>query len=147
MKYSLTKQVTKEALVELFMMLSDSFDENIPDILWENSEFEVKITEPNLKTKIDFISTKKGGEFTVNISWITDVAKKQMAKETEKKNKEKLAKGGAAAAKATPKSKAKKKVTKPVELVSDEELWSDEEDWTVSGDDSDWDSEDYDDAW
>jgi ribosomal protein S16 len=144
MKYSLTKKVDKEALVELFMMLSDSLDEDIPDIIWQGSEFEVNINHPVLNCKIDYVSTKKGGEFAVTISWITPEAKKQKAKAAAEKTKERLEKG----ASKTKTTKVKKKETKPIELVSDEELWlEDEENWEVSADDGEWDSEDYDDEW
>jgi hypothetical protein len=144
MKYSLTKKADKEALIELFMMLSDSLDENIPDIIWQGSEFEVDIKQPDLNCIIEYVSTKKGGEFSVKVSWITPEAKKQKAKEAAAKAKEKLEKG----ASKTKSTKGKKKETKPIELVSDEELWlEDEESWEVSGDDAEWDSEDYDEAW
>jgi len=145
MKYSLTKQADKEALVELFMMLSDSLDENIPDIIWLGSEFEVDFKQPNLKCAIDYISTKKGGEFTVKVSWITPEAKKQKAKAAAAKTKERLEKG----ASKTKTSKTKKKATKPIEMVSDDELWLEDEDsWEVpSDDDGEWDSQDYDDEW
>ena len=145
MKYSLTKKSDKEALVELFMMLSDSLDENIPDIIWQGSEFEVDIKQPELNCTIDYVSTKKGGEFSIKVSWITPEAKKQKAKAAAEKTKERLEKG---AAKTKP-LKTKKKETKPIELVSDEELWLDDEEeaWTASSDDGEWDSEDYDEEW
>ncbi len=145
MKYSLTKQADKEALVELFMMLSDSLDEGIPDVIWQGSEFEVDLKQPNLKCNIDYVSTKKGGEFAVKIRWITPLAKKQKAKESAAKTKAKLEKG----ALKTKTTKAKKKVTKPIEMVSDEELWLDDEEeaFTASSDDGEWDSSDYDDEW
>jgi len=95
MKFSLTKQVNKETLVELFMMLSDSIDENIPDIIWEGSEFEVDLKQDKVKCDINYISAKKGGEFSIAISWITPAAKKQKAAEAEKKARERLAKGAA----------------------------------------------------
>lgn len=145
MKYSLTKQADKEALVELFMMLSDSLDEGIPDVIWQGSEFEVDLKQPNLKCTIDYISTKKGGEFAVKIRWITPEAKKQKAKESAAKTKERLEKG----ASKTKTPKTKKKKTKSIEMVSDEELWLDDEDeaFTASSDDGEWDSSDYDDEW
>ena len=90
-KYSLKKQIKKQALVELFMMLSDSMDENIPDIVWEGSEFEVNINQDNLTCDIGYISTKKGGEFSISISWITEAAKKAKEKAAAEKTKEKLA--------------------------------------------------------
>ncbi|HUT80104.1 MAG TPA: hypothetical protein VMZ29_02795 [Candidatus Bathyarchaeia archaeon] len=146
MKYSLTKQVDKQALVELFIMLSDSIDESIPDIIWEGSEFEVDISQDAVKCAVDYISTKKGGEFKVSISWITPEAKKQKAEEAEKKTKERLAKEGVTV-KASH-AKAKTEEDKPLEVVSDEELWSDEEEaWDGGGDDAEWDSEDYDEEW
>ncbi len=145
MKYSLTKQADKEALVELFMMLSDSLDEGIPDVSWLGSEFEVDLKQPNLKCTIDYISTKKGGEFAVKIRWITPEAKKQKAKESAAKTKERLEKG----ASKTKTSKTKKKKTKSIEMVSDEELWLDDEEeaFKASSDDGEWDSSDYDDEW
>ncbi len=145
MKYSLTKQADKEALVELFMMLSDSLDEGIPDVIWQGSEFEVDLKQPDLKCTIDYVSTKKGGEFAVKIRWITPEAKKQKAKESAAKTKERLEKG-ASKIKTT---KTKKKKTKSIEMVSDEELWLDDEDeaFTTSSDDGEWDSSDYDDEW
>jgi len=143
-KYSLTKKADKEALAELFMMLSDSLDENIPDIIWQGSEFEVVINHPDLNCVIDYVSTKKGGEFSVKVSWITPEAKKQKAKEAAAKTKEKLEKG----ASKTKTSKTQKKEPKSIELVSDEELWlEDEESWDVSEDDGEWDSDDYDEEW
>lgn len=144
MKYSLTKHADKEALVELFMMLSDSLDEGIPDVIWQGSEFEVDLKQPDLKCTIDYISTKKGGEFSVKIRWITPEAKKQKAKESAAKTKERLEKG----ASKTKTTKTKKKETKSIEMVSDEELWlDDEEGFEVSSDDGEWDSSDYDDEW
>ncbi len=145
MKYSLTKQADKEALVELFMMLSDSLDEGIPDVSWLGSEFEVDLKQPDLKCTIEYVSTKKGGEFAVKIRWITPLAKKQKAKESAAKTKERLEKG----ALKTKTSKTKKKETKPIEMVSDEELWLDDEDeaFTATSDDGEWDSSDYDDEW
>ena len=145
MKYSLTKQADKEALVELFMMLSDSLDEGIPDVSWQGSEFEVDLKQPNLKCTIDYISTKKGGEFAVKIRWITPEAKKQKAKESAAKTKARLEKG----ASKTKTSKTKKKKSKSIEMVSDEELWLDDEEeaFKASSDDGEWDSSDYDDEW
>ena len=145
MKYSLTKQADKEALVELFMMLSDSLDEGIPDVIWLGSVFEVDLKQPNLKCTIDYISTKKGGEFAVKIRWITPEAKKQKAKESAAKTKARLEKG----ASKTKTSKTKKKKTKSIEMVSDEELWLDDEEeaFKASSDDGEWDSSDYDDEW
>ena len=145
-KYSLKKQTKKPALVELFMMLSDSMDENIPDIIWEGSEFEVDIKQENITCDIGYISTKKGGEFTLKISWITPAAKKAKEKEAAKKTKEKLE------GKTKPDTSSKKKApapkaAKPVEVVEDEDLWAEEESWNVSDDDEDWDNEDYDDEW
>ncbi|MBN1327849.1 MAG: hypothetical protein JXA54_00115 [Candidatus Heimdallarchaeota archaeon] len=146
MKYSLTKQVDKKALVELFIMLSDSIDESIPDIIWEGSEFEVDISQDTVKCDVDYISTKKGGEFKVMISWITPEAKKQKAEEAEKKTKERLAKEGVTVK--TSSTKEKTEEDKPLEVVSDAELWSDEEEnWDDGGDDAEWDSEDYDEEW
>ncbi|NHJ40087.1 MAG: hypothetical protein FK731_08645 [Asgard group archaeon] len=144
MKYSLTKQTNKKSLVELFLMLSDSIDEEVPDIIWEGSEFEVVIDQPDVKCDINYVSTNKGGEFNIKVSWITTAAKKQKAKEAEKKAKEKIEKSKEKAGGTKPKPKAEK----PVELVADEELWlEDEENWDVSADDPEWDSEDYDDEW
>ncbi|MGC9780391.1 MAG: hypothetical protein HZR80_14180 [Candidatus Heimdallarchaeota archaeon] len=146
MKYSLTKQVNKEALVELFMMLSDSLDESIPDIIWQGSEFEVDLKQNKLNCVIEYVSTKKGGEFAVKVSWITPAAKKQKAKEAAAKTKERLEKG--ASKTKSKKSKAKPKETKPIEMVSDAELWlEDEEKWELPSDAGEWDSEDYDDEW
>jgi predicted transglutaminase-like cysteine proteinase len=146
MKYSLTKKADKEALVELFMMLSDSLDENIPDIIWQGSEFEVDIKQPQLNCTIDYVSTKNGGEFSIKVSWITQEAKKQKAKETAEKTKEKLEKGET---KTKSLKTTNKETKKPIELVSDEELWLDDEEeaWTASSDDGEWDSEDYDEEW
>lgn len=148
MKYSLKKRIKKPALVELFMMLSDSMDENIPDIVWEGAEFEVDITQENLVCDIGYISAKKGGEFSIKISWITEAAKKAKEKAATEKTKERLsgktkAEALAAAKKKTPASKT----NKPVEIVKDEELWAEEETWTASDDDDDWDNEDYDEEW
>jgi len=144
MKYSLTKQADKESLVELFMMLSDSLDEGIPDVIWQGSEFEVDLKQPELKCTIDYVSTKKGGEFAVKIRWITPEAKKQKAKESAAKTKERLEKGLSKT-----KTKSKKKKTKSIEMVSDEELWLDDEEeaFKASSDDGEWDSSDYDDEW
>ncbi|MHA1123242.1 MAG: hypothetical protein ACTSPC_10650 [Candidatus Heimdallarchaeota archaeon] len=144
MKYSLTKQADKESLVELFMMLSDSLDEGIPDVNWQGSEFEVDLKQPALKCTIDYVSTKKGGEFAVKIRWITPEAKKQKAKESAAKTKERLEKGLSKT-----KTKSKKKKTKSIEMVSDEELWLDDEEeaFKASSDDGEWDSSDYDDEW
>ncbi|MHA1586429.1 MAG: hypothetical protein ACTSUW_03730, partial [Candidatus Heimdallarchaeota archaeon] len=141
MKYSLTKQADKESLVELFMMLSDSLDEGIPDVIWQGSEFEVDLKQPELKCTIDYVSTKKGGEFAVKIRWITPEAKKQKAKESAAKTKERLEKGLSKT-----KTKSKKKKTKSIEMVSDEELWLDDEEeaFKASSDDGEWDSSDYD---
>ncbi|NPE07212.1 MAG: hypothetical protein GNW80_02930 [Asgard group archaeon] len=145
MKYSLTKQADKEALVELFMMLSDSLDEGIPDIIWQGSEFEVDLKQPDLKCTIEYVSTKKGGEFAVKVRWITPEAKKQKAKESAAKTKERLEKGESK----TKTTKTKKKGPKPIEMVSDEELWLDDEEeaFSTSSDDGEWDSSDYDDEW
>jgi hypothetical protein len=144
MKYSLTKQVDKKALVELFLMLSDSIDEDVPDIIWEGSEFEVIIKQPDVKCDINYVSTNKGGGFDIKLSWITPAAKKQKVKEAEKKAKEKLDKSKKTAGTKQPKTKS----SKPVELVGDEELWNeDEESWSLSADDEEWDSEDYDEEW
>jgi hypothetical protein len=143
MKYSLTKQVDKKALVELFLMLSDSIDEDVPDVIWEGSEFEVIIKQPDIKCDINYVSTNKGGGFDIKLSWITPAAKKQKVKEAEKKAKEKLDKS-----KKTAGTKPKTKSQKPVELVGDEELWNeDEENWALSAADEEWDSEDYDEEW
>ncbi|NHJ47431.1 MAG: hypothetical protein FK733_06570 [Asgard group archaeon] len=143
MKYSLTKKVNKEALVELFMMLSDSIDEDIPDIIWEGSEFEVDIKQPNVNCLINYVAAKKGGEFNIKISWITPAAKKEKDKEKVAKTKEKIEK--TSGTKSSPKG-AKK--SQKVGMVDDEELWlEDEDNWEVSSDDGEWDSEDYDEEW
>ena len=146
MKYSLKKKTKKQALVELFMMLSDSMDENIPDIIWEGSEFEVDINQENIACDIGFISTKKGGEFTIKISWITDAAKKAKQKAAAAKTKERL-EGKTKAATSSKKKGSTTKATKPVKLVQDEDIWAEETKWEVSDDDEDWDNEDYDDEW
>jgi hypothetical protein len=141
MKYSLTKKANKEALVELFMMLSDSIDEDIPDIIWEGSEFEVDIKQPDVNCDIGYVSTKKGGEFSIKVSWITPAAVKAKEKEKLAKTKEKIEKTSGKKTKGTGKSQK-------VELVDDEELWIEDEDsWNISSDDGEWDSEDYDDEW
>ena len=145
MKYSLKKQAKKQALVELFMMLSDSMDENIPDILWEGSEFEVDINQENIACDIDYISTKKGGEFTLKIRWITDAAKKAKQKAAAEKTKQQLE--GKTKTSASKKNKATTKTPKPVKVVKDEDLWAEEANWEASDDDEDWDNSDYDDEW
>ncbi len=142
MKYSLTKQVDKKALVELFLNLSDSFDEGIPDVVWEGSEFEVAIKQKKVKTDINYISTKKGGEFTIKISWITSEAKKAKVEESKKRTKAKIEKGQAVA-----KSGKAKAIPQPLEIISDEDLWLEEESWEVEDEDIDWDSDDFDEEW
>jgi len=144
MKYSLTKQVDKKALVELFMILSDSLDEGIPDIVWEGSEFEVTIKQQKLKTDINYISTKKGGEFMIKISWITPAAKKAKVEETKKKTKARIEKGQAVAKSSASRTKS---TSQPLEIISDEDLWLEEESWEAEADDIDWDSDDFDDEW
>ena len=145
-KYSLKKQVKKQALVELFMMLSDSMDENIPDILWEGSGFEVDINQENVACDIAYISTKKGGEFTIKIHWITESAKKAKQKAAAEKTKQRLE--GKTKTSASSKKKANAtKTTKPVKVVQDEDLWAEEENWEATSDDEDWDNSDYDDEW
>ena len=140
MKYSLTKHVKKQELAELFLNLSDSIDENIPDIIWQGSEFEADIKQKDVSCDINYIATKKGGEFSIKISWITPAAKKKKAEEAAKKTKERLEK------KTSTKS-SKVKEDKPIEIVKDEDIWAEEDDWEASSDDDDWDSEDYDDEW
>ena len=147
MKYSLKKKTKKQALVELFMMLSDSMDENIPDIIWEGSEFEVDINQENIACDIGYISTKKGGEFTIKISWITDAAKKAKEKAAAAKTKERLEGKTKAAATSSKKKSAGSKATKPVKPVQDEDIWAEETKWEATDDDEDWDNEDYDDEW
>ena len=145
MKYSLTKHVKKQELVELFLNLSDSFDENVPDVIWAGSEFEVNIDQDDVSCDIGFISTKQGGEFSIKISWITQAAKKKKAEEAAAKTKERLEKKTPATTKT--KTAKPKSAPKPVEVLEDEDLWSEEEHWDPSDDDDDWDSEDFDDEW
>ena len=140
-KYSLTKHVKKHELAELFLNLSDSIDEDIPDVIWQGSEFEADIKQKDVSCDINYISTKKGGEFTIKISWITPAAKKKKAEEAAAKTKEKLEK------KSPSKTPAKEKKEEPIEIVHEEDIWSEEDDWEASSDDDDWDSEDYDDEW
>ncbi|MHA1125141.1 MAG: hypothetical protein ACTSO7_02355 [Candidatus Heimdallarchaeota archaeon] len=145
MKYSLKKQAKKQALVELFMMLSDSMDENIPDIIWEGSEFEVDINQENVTCDIAYISTKKGGEFSVKISWITIAAKKAKQQAAAAKTKERLEGKTKAAAASSKKKTPAPKTAKPVK-IEDEDIWAEETKWEAS-DDDDWDNEDFDDEW
>ena len=144
MKYSLTKNVKKKELVELFMNLSDSFDEDVPDVIWAGSEFEVNINQDDVSCDIGFISTKKGGEFSIKVSWITPAAKKKKAEEAAAKTKEKLEKK-------TPTTKTKasktKATPKPVDVLDDEDLWVEEEQWDPTEDDEEWEDEDFDDEW
>lgn len=143
MKYSLTKHVKKRELVELFLNLSDSFDENIPDVIWAGSEFEVNIPEDDVSCDISYVSTKKGGEFAVKVSWITKAGKKELEKEALEKSKQKLEK----ARETRKKTSGKKGSPKPVELASDEEIWAEDGGWELSSEDEDWEDEDFDDEW
>ena len=122
------------------MNLSDSFDEDIPDVIWAGSEFEVDIKQEDISCDIGYIATKKGGEFSIKVSWITPAGKKQKVKEAEEKTKEKLQKKA-------PATKAKAKASKSIEIVQEEDIWAEEDDWEASSDDDDWDSEDFDDEW
>ena len=146
-KYSLTKHVKKQELVELFLNLSDSFDENIPDIIWGPSEFEVDIPEEDVVCDINYISTKKGGEFSVKISWITATGKKEKVKEIEEKTKEKIQKVSTEKGKTTKSKPVKTKKVSSPGVETDDELWSeDDEDWDIE-DEEEFDSEDFDDEW
>ena len=160
MKYSIAKQVKREALTELFEILSDSIDEGIPDIIWQGLEFELNINQEDILCDIDYHATKKGGEFLIKISWKLPEAKK---KSTTKK---KGARGAAPASKTESKEDIKKKKRaellekaskstgadpspEGVTLIEPEE---EEEDWfpvTTWNDDEelDWDDEDYEDEW
>lgn len=71
--------------MELFQMLSDSIDEEIPDIIWQGSEFEVDIPLKDVVCKIDYLGTKKGGEFSLKILWQDPSAKEPEAKELSPK--------------------------------------------------------------
>lgn len=141
MKYSLTKHVKKQELAELFLNLSDSIEENIPDVIWQGSEFEADIKQENVSCNINYISTKKGGEFTIKISWITTAAKKKKAAEAAAKTKERLEK------KTKAKGSTKEKKNQPIKIVQEEDIWAEEETWEASSDDDDWDNSDYDDEW
>ncbi|MHA1154921.1 MAG: hypothetical protein ACTSQK_02335 [Candidatus Heimdallarchaeota archaeon] len=140
MKYSLSKRAKKQELAELFLNLSDSIEDEVPDVIWKASEFEVDIKQQNINCDINYISTKKGGEFTIKISWITPAAKKKKAAEAAAKTKERLEK------KTASKTDAKDK-NKPIEIVKEEDIWAEEETWEASSDDDDWDNSDYDDEW
>ncbi|HUU79045.1 MAG TPA: hypothetical protein VMX55_11925 [candidate division Zixibacteria bacterium] len=145
MKYSLTKHIKKQELVELFLNLSDSFDENVPDVIWAGSEFEVNIDQDDVSCDIGFISTKQGGEFSIKVTWITPAAKKKKADEAAAKTKERLEKKTPTTTTKT-KSAKSKSAPKPVEVVEDEDLWSEEEQWDPSEDDDDFE-DDFDDEW
>ncbi|NHJ84462.1 MAG: hypothetical protein FK734_03320 [Asgard group archaeon] len=146
MKYSLTKKVNTKSLGELYLMLSDAMEEKIPDIIWEGSEFEVNLDHPDLVCNVDYISTKKGGEFSIKVSWITPAAKKQKAAEAAAKTKEKIDKKSPSS-KGSSSTKPKEEEGAGLELVSDEELWLEDEDNWEMDEDEDWDSEDFDDEW
>lgn len=141
-KYSLTKHVKKRELVELFLNLSDSFDENVPDVIWAGSEFEVDINQDDVSCDINYISTKKGGEFSIKLVWITPTGKKEKTKETLEKTKEKIEKVSDTKEKS---SKPKEKEEK-LEVVGEEDIWGEEDNWDADEDD-DWDTEDFDDEW
>ncbi|NHJ06073.1 MAG: hypothetical protein EAX90_14700 [Candidatus Heimdallarchaeota archaeon] len=147
MKYSLTKHIKKQELVELFLNLSDSFDENVPDVIWAGSEFEVNIDQDDVSCDIGFISTKQGGEFSIKVTWITPAAKKKKADEAAAKTKERLEKKTPATTTSKTKTAKSKSAPKPVEVLEDEDLWTEEEQWDPSDEDDDWDSEDFDDEW
>lgn len=142
MKYSLTKRVKKQELAELFLNLSDSIEEDIPNVIWQGSEFEADIKQQNVSCNINYISTKKGGEFIIKISWITPAAKKKKAAEAAAKTKERLEKKTASKANAKDKDQ-------PIKIVQDDDIWSEDGDdtWEASSDDDDWDNSDYDDEW
>jgi len=139
-KYSLSKRAKKQELAELFLNLSDSIEDEVPDVIWKASEFEVDIKQQNVNCDINYIATKKGGEFTIKISWITPAAKKKKAAEAAAKTKERLEK------KTASKTDTKDK-NKPIEIVKEEDIWAEEETWEASSDDDDWDNSDYDDEW
>ncbi len=141
MKYSLTKRVKKQELAELFLNLSDSIEDDVPDIIWQGSEFDADIKQQNVSCNINYISTKKGGEFIIKISWITPAAKKKKAAEAAAKTKERLEK------KTATKTSTKDK-DQPIKIVQKEDIWAEEETWEASSDDDDdWDNSDYDDEW
>jgi hypothetical protein len=142
MKYTLTKKVPKKALAELFLMLSDSIDENVPDIIWEGLEFEVDLKQSEINCEIKYGSSKQGGEFSIKVGWITPAAVKEKEKEKAKETKKKLEK--------IEKGKESKKTatSKAKSVDEDEELWlEEEEDWGFTSSDGEWDNEDYDDEW
>jgi hypothetical protein len=119
------------------MMLSDSFDENIPDIIWQGSEFEVEIKEKEVNCNIEYISTKEGGEFTIKIGWITKEGMKKMEEEEAKKAKSKK--------KAVASKKGKKT---GVEFVEEEDIWAEHDEWDLDDvTDDDWEDSDFDDEW
>ncbi len=140
MKYSLTKRAKKQELAELFLNLSDSIEDEVPDVIWKASEFEVDIKQQNVNCDINYIATKKGGEFTIKISWVTPAAKKKKAAEAAAKTKERLEK------KITSKTGGKDK-EEPIKIVKEEDIWAEEETWEATSDDDDWDNSDYDDEW
>ena len=130
MKYSFAKLVNKKELAELFLMLSDSIEESIPDIAWEGAEFEFDIPQIDINCDVKGISTKKGGEFTLKLGWITLEAKKEKEKEAIEKTKEKLKKGEAAAKGATTPIGMKKKKVADAEVAETEvekDTWEDED--------------------
>ena len=145
MKYSLTKQVNREALVELFEILSDSIDEDIPDIIWQGSEFEVKIGSKDVRCEIVYHSIKSGGEFTIKIGWKSSTAKKKPS--SKKKSKDSKKKEEAIKSKTTSKTVPEKPTG--VEFVEEEEDWLlDEGGWQEEEEeDFDWDDDDYEDEW
>ncbi|MEA2070266.1 MAG: hypothetical protein U9O98_03155 [Asgard group archaeon] len=138
MKYSLSKKVKKQSLVELFLMLSDSLDEEIPDIVWEGSDFEVDIKQENVTCDISYISTKKGGEFTVKVSWLTPAGKKEKKAEMNQKSKERIKEKKA---KVAGRSKSKG-------YVEEEDIWYEEEsELDILDNEDEWLEEDYGDEW
>ncbi len=142
MKYSLTKRVKKQELAELFLNLSDSIEDDVPDVIWQGSEFAADIKQQNVSCNINYISTKKGGEFIIKISWITPAAKKKKAAEAAAKTKERLEKKTATAKTGT------NDKDQPIKIVQNDDIWAEgEETWEASSDDDDWDNSDYDDEW
>ncbi|MBD3192036.1 MAG: hypothetical protein GF308_15420 [Candidatus Heimdallarchaeota archaeon] len=139
MKYSLTKHIKRENLVELFQMLSDSIDEEIPDIIWQGSEFEVDIPQKEVACKIDYIGTKKGGEFSLKIIWQDP----SMEEKKPKKLSPKAAKRRQLLEKAASATEdALEDVG--VKFVEEEEDWMlDDEFWEGRSEVDEWDEDDF----
>jgi hypothetical protein len=140
MKYSLTKHVEKEALSELFEILSDSFMEEIPDVIWAGSAFEVKIPAKDVHCRINFINTKKGGEFTIKITWLGPDAEEE---EEDNKRIKKLLKKTGETQIIEPEEEGDEGIT----YVEQEEVWPEEADDFSFKPPEEWDDSDYEDDW